>query len=297
MKVKNLATGVLFALSLPMSSLAADAVRSAVPSFTPAWTLSEGLDTPESVVYDAKNKRLYVSNVQGVPLEKDGKGYISIVSLEGKLINKTWVKDLNAPKGMAVVGDMLYVSDIDNLVAISISEGKVSQRYPAANSLFLNDVTADKQGNVYVSDMFTDTIWCLCKGKFEVWLKDAGLESPNGLFAEDKRIVVGSWGVRTEGFTTTRVGYLKAVGLSDKKLSLISEKPVGNLDGVMSDGAQGYLATDWIAGKLYHIDAAGKSQELLKLTQGSADASYIVDKQLLLVPLMKENKLQAFKKN
>jgi len=295
MNVKNLAASLL--LTMNMASLAAEPAKVVLPQFTPAWTLSEGLDTPESVIYDAKNKRLYVSNVQGVPLEKDGKGYISVVSLEGKIINKIWVKDLNAPKGMAIVGDMLYVSDIDTLVAISISDGKVTQRYPAAGSQFLNDVTADKQGNVYVSDMFTDSLWCLCKGKFELWLHDAALESPNGVFAEEKRLVVGTWGIRSEGFATTRVGYLKAVNLSDKKISPISDKPVGNLDGVMSDGAQGYLATDWMAGKMFYFDPTGKAHEALKLSQGSADASYIADKQLLLVPMMKENKLMAFKKN
>jgi sugar lactone lactonase YvrE len=295
MIVKNLAASLL--LTMNMTSFAAEPAKLELPQFTPAWTLSEGLDTPESVVYDAKNKRLYVSNVQGNPPEKDGKGYISIVSLEGKTINKIWVKDLNAPKGMAVVGDMLYVADIDTLLAININEGKVSQRYPAAGSQFLNDVTADKNDNVYVSDMFTNSIWCLCKGKFEMWLNDAALESPNGLFAEDKRLVVGTWGIRTEGFTTSRLGYLKAVSLSDKKISIISDRPVGNLDGVMSDGAQGYFATDWMAGKLFYFDPAGKAHETLKLGQGSADASYLAEKKLLLVPMMKENKLMAFKKN
>ncbi|MEN9847864.1 MAG: hypothetical protein RL368_604 [Pseudomonadota bacterium] len=295
MNVKNFAASLL--LTMNMASIAAEPVKVDLPQFTPAWTLSEGLDTPESVVYDAKNKRLYVSNVQGNPPEKDGKGYISVVSLEGKAINKIWVKDLNAPKGMAVVNDILYVADIDTLLAISINDGKVTQRYPAVGSQFLNDVTADKHGNVYVSDMFTNSIWCLCKGKFEMWLNDPALESPNGLFAEDKRLVVGTWGIRTEGFTTTRLGYLKAVSLTDKKISIISDKPVGNLDGVMSDGAQGYFATDWMAGKLFYFDPTGKVHETLKLGQGSADASYIAEKKLLLVPMMKENKLMAFKKN
>ena len=174
--------------------------KTTAPTFSPAWTLSEGLATPESVAYDAKHSRLYVSNVQGHPMKKDGQAYISIVSLEGKMLEQQWVnKGLNAPKGMAIVGDTLYISDIDALVAINISKAEVIERYEAAGAKFLNDVTADKQGNVYVSDMFTDTIHCLCQGKFEIWLHDAKLMSPNGLRAENNRLVFGSWGIRTDG--------------------------------------------------------------------------------------------------
>lgn len=267
------------------------------PEFTVAWTLKEGLDTPESVVYDAARNQLYVSNVQGNPPEKDGKGYIAIVSLEGKLLKSQWVSGLNAPKGMAVVKDTLYVTDIDKLVEIDIKESKVINQYPAKDAQFLNDISADKLGNIYVSDMFTDTIWCLCKGKFDVWLHSAELESPNGLLAEESRLVVGTWGVRTEGFTTSSDGHLKALDYTSKKVETLSgAKPIGHLDGVMSDGAQGYLATDWMAGKLFHIDAAHTVQELINLGQGSADATYLVEQKMLLVPMMMQNQLKAFKK-
>ncbi len=265
--------------------------------FTVAWTLKEGLDTPESVVYDETRKQLYVSNVQGNPPEKDGKGYIAIVSLEGKLIKSQWVSGLNAPKGMAVVKDTLYVTDIDKLIEIDIKEGKVINQYPAKDAQFLNDISADKLGNVYVSDMFTDTIWCLCQSKFDVWLHASELESPNGLFAEETRLVVGTWGVRTDGFNTSSAGHLKAVDYTSKKVETLSgEKPVGHLDGVMSDGAKGYLATDWMAGKLFQVDVAQTVHELMSLGQGSADATYLVEQKLLLVPMMMQNQVKAFKK-
>lgn len=267
------------------------------PEFTVAWTLKEGLDTPESVVYDETRKQLYVSNVQGNPPDKDGKGYISIVSLDGKLIKSQWITGLNAPKGMAVIKDTLYVTDIDKLVEVDIKESKIINQYPAKDAQFLNDISADKLGNVYVSDMFTDTIWCLCQGKFDVWLHASELESPNGLFAEESRLVVGTWGVRTEGFNTSSEGHLKAFDYANKKAEILSgEKPVGHLDGVMSDGEKGYLATDWVAGKLFHISTTQTVQEIMNLGQGSADATYLIDQKLLLVPLMMQNQLKAFKK-
>jgi sugar lactone lactonase YvrE len=213
------------------------------------------------------------------------------------LLEQQWVNNgLNAPKGMAIVGDTLYVSDIDVLVAINIGKAEVVERYEAAGAKFLNDVTADKEGNVYVSDMLTNTIHCLCDGKFEIWLHDAELMSPNGLLAEDDRLVVGSWGITSGGFATTTAGHLKAVSYADKKITSLGEgKPVGNLDGVESDGAKGYYVTDWMAGKLFHFEADGKAQELMLLKQGSADHAYLVDKNLLLIPMMNDSQLKAFK--
>lgn len=266
----------------------------AATTLTQKWTLQEGLSTPESVVYDATRDKLYVSNVQGVPNEKDGKGYIATVSLDGKLLEKEWVKDLNAPKGMVIQGDKLYVSDIDALVEIDIPTAKVTHRYEAKAAKFLNDVTADAQHNIYVSDMFDDKIYCLCGGKFEMWLSSPDLAAPNGLLAEKDRLVVGSWGKLKEGFATEIPGYLKAVDYKTKKVTALgSDKPVGNLDGVEPDGKDGYYVSDWMVGKLFHFDAKGHATELMKLKQGSADIHYLAAKQLLLVPMMMENELKA----
>lgn len=294
---KPLTASILLAFAFNSGCVDEQAQSTAAPTFSHAWTLSEGLAQPESVVYDAKQSRLYVSNVQGHPTKKDAEGYISIVSLDGKLIEKEWVKKaLNAPKGMAIVANTLYVSDIDALVAIDINKAEVVERYEVAEAKFLNDVTADKDGNVYVSDMFTNTIHCLCNGKFETWLHDTQLMSPNGLLAEENRLIVASWGITSDGFATTTAGHLKAVSFADKKITSLGDgKPVGNLDGVESDGASGYYVTDSMAGKLFHFDAAGKGEEFILLNQGSADHAYIADQNLLLIPMMNDNQLKAFK--
>ncbi len=269
--------------------------HSAKATFNPTWTLTEGLAQPESVLYDPKNQRLYVSNVEGSPVNKDGKGYISIVSLDGQLLEQQWIKNLNAPKGMAMVGNTLYVSDIDALVMIDIKTAKIVERFEVTDAQFLNDVTADKKGNVYVSDMMTDTIHCLCNGQFETWLHDAHLMSPNGLLAEENRLVVGSWGKTSGGFETTIAGHLKTVNYVDKQIiSLGNGQPVGHLDGVESDGANGYYVTDWMAGQLFYFDAHGKVKILMQLKQGSADHTYIAKQNLLLIPMMNDNQLKAF---
>ena len=55
------------------------------------WQMN-GFDQPESVVMDKARNQLLVSNINGHPMELDGKGYISLMDADGKLLNKLWVK-------------------------------------------------------------------------------------------------------------------------------------------------------------------------------------------------------------
>jgi hypothetical protein len=53
--------------------------------------------------------------------------------------------------------------------------------------------------------------------------------------------------------------------------------------------------TDWLTGDVLHVSAEGKVTPVMKLVQGSADHSYIVEKQLMIVPLMNDNVLRAYR--
>lgn len=286
MTAQRVSRGIV-ALALTTFSLAAVAAE-------PVWKV-EGFDGPESALYDSKRNVVYVSNVNGSPTEKNGQGYIAKVSAEGSLVEKTWVGGLNAPKGMALVGGTLYVSDIDRLVAIDVDAGKVSATYPVAEAKFLNDVAAAPDGRVFVSDMFTDTIHTLAGDKLKTFVQDAELTAPNGLLVEGDKLVVASWGKIKEGFETETLGHLKTVDLSSKKISTLGDgTPVGNLDGIEADGSGAYLVTDWMAGGLYRIKPSGNAELLLDLNQGSADLGLIPEKKLAIVPMMNDGSVVAY---
>ena len=72
-----------------------------------------------------------------------------------------WVKGLNAPKGLVLSGDKLYVSDVDQLVEIDVNSGAVTNSFNAEGAQFLNDTAVDADGRVFVSDMLTDSIYVL----------------------------------------------------------------------------------------------------------------------------------------
>jgi len=146
------------------------------------WVTQPEFSQPESVLYNPQKDVFYISNIAGTPNEKNGMGFISIISSDGKTIDKKWIEDLNAPKGMAIFSDTLYVSDIEN--------GTITNRHNASDSIFLNDVTVDNEGNVFVSDMITNTIYQLHQGKLKPWIQDKKLENPNGIIFEDNKLIV-----------------------------------------------------------------------------------------------------------
>ena len=258
------------------------------------WEVS-GFMGPESVVYDARRDILYVSNVNGQPNEKNGKGFLAKLNSDGTMAMLKWIVGMNGPKGMVIDGNRLYVSDIDSLHVIDIDKGKIIATHRAPKSKFLNDTAVDGAGRVYVSDMFDNAIYRLDKGNFTLWLKNDALEFPNGMTVQGDRLVVASWGVMTKGFSTKIPGHLKSVSLTSKEIiSLGDGSPIGNLDGLEPDGPA-YLVTDWMSGGLLRVAASGKAELLLDLNQGSADLEFIEAKRLVVIPMMMDGKVTSYK--
>ena len=262
-----------------------------------AWEVS-GLNMPESAVYDSRTNIVFVSNIHGKPNDKDGVGYLSTLRPDGRIIQMRWVEGFHAPKGMIVIGEKIYVSDIDHLVEVDINRGKITGKWKAENAIFLNDTASDSSGNIYVSDMMGNSIYRLSNNQLELWAQGEELLSPNGLMVKGNALLVATWGVRTEGFSTSVAGHLKTVSLDTGEVSSLgSGEPVGNLDGLEPDGKGSYLVTDWMAGSLFRIDSSGNAEMLLDLNQGSADHEYIQSRSLVLIPMMLDGKLVAYKLN
>ena len=273
----------------------AGALHSAAFAEPAALWETSGFKTPESVLPVAAEGVAYVSNVAGKPTDKDGNGFISKVSLaDGKVVALEWAKGLDAPKGMALSGGKLYTADIDKLVEIDPKSGKVLARHEAPGATFLNDVAADQQGNVYVSDSNTSTIWRLAGGKLEKWLEGPQLKFPNGLTVQGDKLIVAAWGPPGTSAPKSEPGNLVEVAIPDKKVHDLGDgSPVGNLDGIAADGDD-FLVSDWVAGKVFRVAKSGKADLLLALEQGTADIGYVPEQKLLLIPLMMNDKIVAY---
>lgn len=260
-----------------------------------AWEAT-GFENPESALPDTAGGIIYVSNVAGKPDGRDGNGYISKLSLDGKVTAQKWVTGLDAPKGLALFGGKLYVADVDQLVEIDVATGAIAARHQAAGAKILNDVAADGEGRIYVSDWPGNAIWRLDGATFEKWLESPDLKSPNGLLVESDKLVVAAWGAMKEDFSTETPGHLLTVSLADKTIAALGDgKPVGNLDGLEPFDADSYLVTDWVAGKVFQIARSGEAKELASLGQGTADLGFVPDSRTAIIPLMADGKVAAYK--
>jgi sugar lactone lactonase YvrE len=259
---------------------------------------TKGLAQPESVVEDPATGVIYVSNINGAVMQKDGNGFISRLTADGKMLERQWVKGLNSPTGLALHDRTLYAADVDQLIEINAASGQILNRYDAKGAVFLNDVVVDDEGTVYVSDTPMNTIWRLKDGSFEPWVANDALNGPNGLLVQGNTLIVASLGkIQSQG-QKKELGTLLAVSLDDQKVSKIGKgELIGNLDGLQAIQPGVYLVTDWAQGALYRVDAKGKVDELIDLNQGSADLSYLPGKKMLLIPMMLDNSLVAYRLN
>src|SRR5262245_21970317 len=130
-------------LTLLLSTVAPPAQTPAGgPTPAPAlWSVTEGMDSPESAYFDRISGFVFVSQIGGQAADRDANGRISKLSIDGKVIATDWVKGLNAPKGLRSAGSTLYAADLDEVVGIDIASGRVVSRVRIEGAQFLNDLT------------------------------------------------------------------------------------------------------------------------------------------------------------
>lgn len=280
------------ALSLSSLSYGVEGKRN---NLTPLWSVS-GFKMPESVVYDQKSQRFYVSNVNGAPLHQDSNGSIGWISDSGDHALTEWVTGLHSPKGLALDESYLYVADVKELVVINTSTGLISARYLAPESSVLNGVAITENKEVYVSDWAGNALYKLVGNELVKWLDNEALESPNGLFAKGNYLYVASWGRDIQDdFSTKTSGGLKRVNLEDQSIEHLSKDSQWmNLDGIDLLPGNKVLATDFMKGELLEISAAGGISQRHNLEPSAADFYYSPEKQLLLVPYLMTNSVKAY---
>jgi sugar lactone lactonase YvrE len=245
------------------------------------WETDTLLRTPESVLLDKANNILYVSDIDGAADAKDGVGGISKVALDGKIISANWVTGLNAPKGLGLYKNTLWVADLDEVDAININTGKIEKKIPVEGAKFLNDIAVDKNGAVYVSDTRIGKVYKIENGTAATLLSD--LKDPNGLYADGDDLYVLDNG-----------SLLKMN--PDKSLTKIAEGMESSTDGLEKVNEKDFLASCWV-GTIYYVNADGSKQKLLDTTaekSNTADIGFNAGKSIVYVPTFLKNKVVAY---
>lgn len=248
------------------------------------WESDTLLRTPESVLYDSERDVIYVSNVNMNPWEKDGNGFMSKVSPTGEILELEWVTGLNGPKGMALVESSLFVTDMDELIEIDVNSGEILSKQALEGAKGLNDISADAEGTLYISDSNGNKLYKYSDGGAEVFKDTPG--RPNG------QLVVGSY-----LYTAfSRANQFGNIDLETGEMTVLADS-IGAGDGITPTPEAGvFLVSDW-SGEIWIIGDFGKQSLLVTRDQkkNTADICFIEDQELVIVPTFFDNRVVAYK--
>ncbi len=247
---------------------------------TPAFRYT-GLATPESVIYDEARDRYLVSNINGKPVDVDNNGFISELSPEGKVTTLKWIeggKDklkLDAPNGMAIVKDVLYVADLTVVCMFDVKTGKAKGEIKLAGATFANDVAASAEdGKIYVSDSGlkmegadfkptgTDAVFVIEKGVAKSFAKSADLARPNGILVDGKTLLIAPFGA-SEIYRIDEKG----------RKTDATKLSAGSLDGIVRAG-DSLLVSSWESSTVYRGKFGGAFEPLFQELKAPADIGF-----------------------
>jgi len=247
------------------------------------WETDTTLKVPESVFYDATNKVLYASNIDGTdPWEKDGKGSVAKIGMDGKIIAVEWVTGLNAPKGMGVHNGKLYVADLTDVVCIDIKKGAIEKRIPVDGAIGLNDISVGGDGIIYVSDSKANKIYRIQNGATSLYVDN--LKGANGVLMRGKDFY-----------------FLDAGGVyklnDNKSTTKITDGMEGGTDGIENVTGNDFLVSCW-AGAIWYVNADGTKELLLDTREqkkNTADIGFDPKSKTVYVPTFWKNSVVAYK--
>lgn len=248
------------------------------------WQTEAVFQVPESVYYDADGEMLYVANINGNPTDRDSNGYISQMEPDGRIVRLEWATGLHAPKGMSSYDGKLYVADIYRVAEIDLKTRKILNFYNADGAKFLNDVIADDDGNIYVSDMSIGSVYKLSNGEIVEWLPAGTFDTPNGMYYLDGTVYLGA------------NGKIVSINPKSKEIKTLAEFE-GGVDGLEIDLDGNFIFSDW-SGKVQKVSRGGKPEVLFNTTDNkinAADIHLIREENILLVPTFFDNRVMAYK--
>lgn len=248
------------------------------PVATMLWKTDTSFIGSESTLYDSGKDIIYVSCGNTQSSAKDGDGFIAVLHPDGSVKEMEWTTGLNAPKGMAILDNSLYVTDIDEVVQIDLASGEITEKYPVEGAQFLNDAATD--GSViYFSDMKDNKVYKLSDGEYELVAENVpsinGLESYKGIL----------YGLNGEGL----------IKFDDNGGYEILTDEVQGGDGLVILDEDTFIASRWV-GEIYYIDGdqVTKIVDTTPEKSNTADITYIPDSKVIIVPTFLKNEVAAY---
>ncbi|WP_461633089.1 SMP-30/gluconolactonase/LRE family protein [Labilibaculum euxinus] len=247
-------------------------------NFSKEWVSDSLFLKPESALFDSSERIVYISNINGEYLAKDRNGFISKIKTNGEIDSLKWVEGLDSPQGLGLYKNKLYVADINRVVQINTNTAKIEKVFVVEGAKFFNDIASDSNGDIYTSDCFGNKIYKIANGKIKVWLDSNFISNPNGLLCTKEDLLMLNMKDKT-AYAINK--------LTKKHRSIFSG--IDNLDGIVSDGANGFFVSGAWQGQIFHVGSDGNKKLIIDLGKEkmiTADIEYISKEELLIIPTL-----------
>lgn len=264
-----------------------------------------GLSGPESVLYDVGSDRYVVSNLNGDPLtgtiwgrSRTNRGFISLLSPDGQVTDRTWIEDgkrgakLDAPKGLAISGALLYVADVTVVRMFDLRTGEPRGEIPVPGATFVADLATGQDGQVYVCDAGvpdgsfqakgTDSVYLIEQGRARAIVAGPELRRPQGIAWTPRGLVVGL-------FESNELYRLDAHGAKQD----VTRTPTGGLTGIVSLGDFLFVSS-WQTSTVLRGKLGGPFEIALADQTQPGRIGFDSKRARLLVPHLGEGVVEAF---
>jgi sugar lactone lactonase YvrE len=295
-----------FALLLTGACQRGDESEDTPPAAEPAaaeraapYTITDiGLEKPESVLYDEQADVYLVSNIAGEEAGHDDNGFITRMRPDGSIEALRWIDGaradvtLHAPKGMALLGDTLFVSDIDSVRAFHRTTGAQLGVRGVPGATFLNDLAVGPAGVLYVTDSGldaafkgtgTDAIYRFDGIALTAFATGAALMAPNGIWVEGDTAYMVPFGANTV--------WKRAV--SGGTPATFATLPAGQLDGVLRLQDGSLLISSWEGKAIYRVSATGQVSTVFENIESPADIGWDSRRNRVLIPIFMGNAIDV----
>jgi hypothetical protein len=261
--------------------------------------------SPSAITYDRERDLYWVSNLNGE--DGLGHGFISRLEPDAERSTLNFIDSdhggvaLQAPRGLAVFGDVLYVADRKAVHKFKASSGEAIGDIEFPGAVFLSDVAVAVDGSIYVADVGSDpseatltstgsdAIYQVSPtGQVSVVARRPDLGGPYALLANETGLWVTCSGSAElllivpsgSGDPVLDAGRLKLPGASPRGL-------VGMPDGT-------FVISSEATGAVYRGYRDGPFEPIISGLESPADLGYDTRRKRLLIPLLSGHSLAIF---
>lgn len=186
-------------------------------------------NSPESITYDTVSNRYLISNTSSSKIvQRDRNGVVSDFVTVGSPIH-----------GVTVHNNRIYVCNGTRVKGYDLITALEVFNVTLTGSTFLNDLAADANGILYVTDFNGRRIYKLNTITQGFWIYVANTtNTPNGIYVDTprNRLLLCCWGGSAP---------IRSVNLADSSISTIVNTSYSNCDGISLDKLDNVYVSTW----------------------------------------------------